>query len=84
MLRYCRYVDEVVFELDLCRQLAGAVRQHKVNFLPGHANPNNAGGEFYDWAKQAGMFLETRRTPGVSSSELRRLIGEKEAAGKKA
>ena len=80
MLRHCRYVDEVIFELawsttpELCEK-------HKVDFLAHDAGVYAAGSgpdaDLYGWAKRERMFLETKRTPGVSSTDLREWIQER-------
>lgn len=77
MLRHCRYVDEVIFELawsttpELCWK-------HKVDFVAHDAVPYDMGcnddGDLYGWAKRANMFLATQRTSGVSSTDLRKMM----------
>lgn len=80
MLRHCRYVDEVIFELawDTTEETC---RKHKVDFVAHDAAPYSAGSgeddDLYGWVKRAHMFLETKRTSGVSSSNLRKLIEER-------
>ena len=85
MLRHCRYVDEVIAEFswgptpEICAQ-------YKIDFVAHDAVPYLYGcgddGDCFGWAKRAGMFLETKRTPGVSSTELRCLILEYEERSK--
>ena len=78
MLRHLRYVDEVIFEFlwDITLKLC---EKYKIDFVAHDATPYDckgvgADGDLYGWAKRAGMFLETKRTEGVSSTILRRMI----------
>lgn len=77
MLRHCRYVDEVIFELNWSTT-PEICQKHKVDFLAHDAAPYQAGSDtdndLYGWAKKANMFLETKRTEGVSSTLLREMI----------
>lgn len=77
MLRYCRFVDEVLPEFawgptpEICAR-------YKIDFVAHDGIPYSGGsgedGDWYGWAKRAGMFLETKRTPDISSTQLRQTL----------
>eukprot|EP00245_Coleochaete_scutata_P005285 TRINITY_DN1872_c0_g1_i1.p1 TRINITY_DN1872_c0_g1~~TRINITY_DN1872_c0_g1_i1.p1 ORF type:complete len:401 (+),score=77.12 TRINITY_DN1872_c0_g1_i1:151-1353(+) len=72
-LRHCRWVDEVV------RDAPWVITQdfldkHKIDYVAHDALPyadnSGAGNDVYDFVKKAGRFKETKRTSGVSTSDV--------------
>ncbi|KAL7294551.1 hypothetical protein TKK_0012077 [Trichogramma kaykai] len=69
-VRHCRYVDEVVrdapWELD-----DEFIEKHKIDFVAhDDVYETEVQVDFYAKLKDRGMFLETQRTPGVSTSDI--------------
>lgn len=73
-VRQCRWVDEVledapwVIGQDLIDELQIDYVAH--DEIPYAMAGTDASADVYDWLKRAGKFLPTRRTDGVSTSEL--------------
>mmetsp|Transcript_22186 Transcript_22186/g.48704 ORF Transcript_22186/g.48704 Transcript_22186/m.48704 type:complete len:374 (-) Transcript_22186:383-1504(-) len=74
-VRHCKWADEVV-EGSPWVVTPEFLVKHKIDYvahdaLPyGDASGQAAGGDCYAWMKKALRFKETRRTPGVSTSDI--------------
>ncbi|XP_056266527.1 choline-phosphate cytidylyltransferase B-like isoform X2 [Pseudoliparis swirei] len=70
-LRHCRYVDEVVRDApwSLSTEFLG---KHKIDFVAHDDIPYTTAGsqDVYKHIKEAGMFVATERTEGISTSDL--------------
>ncbi|TNN41129.1 Choline-phosphate cytidylyltransferase B [Liparis tanakae] len=70
-LRHCRYVDEVVRDApwSLSTEFLG---KHKIDFVAHDDIPYTSAGsqDVYKHIKEAGMFVATERTEGISTSDL--------------
>ncbi|XP_014231593.1 putative choline-phosphate cytidylyltransferase [Trichogramma pretiosum] len=69
-VRHCRYVDEVVRSAPWILN-DEFIKKHKIDFVA-HDDVYETEGQvdFYAKLKDKGMFLETQRTPGVSTSDI--------------
>ncbi|KAJ8517383.1 hypothetical protein ONZ45_g5414 [Pleurotus djamor] len=70
-VRHCRWVDEVVSEAPWI--IDGAfIEKYKIDYVAHDEDPYVSDGhdDVYGYAKSQGKFIPTRRTPGVSTSEL--------------
>ncbi|KAM1561407.1 hypothetical protein ACFX1Z_004532 [Malus domestica] len=72
-LRHCRWVDEVIPDAPwvLSQEF---LDKHKIDFvahdsLP-YANASGSGKDVYEFVKSVGKFKETKRTDGISTSDL--------------
>ena len=67
----CRYVDEVIMPCPWILSL-DFLKEHDIDFVAHDAVPYGSAGEddIYHEIKKAGRFLETQRTPGISTSDL--------------
>jgi len=70
-VRHCRWVDEVVEEAPWVID-ADFVDKWEIDYVAHDEDPYAASGhdDVYAYVKSIGKFLPTRRTPGVSTSEL--------------
>ncbi|WFC94220.1 choline-phosphate cytidylyltransferase [Malassezia brasiliensis] len=76
-LRNCRWVDEVledapwVIEPELVNKLAiDYVAHDELPYAMATGGQSQSHSDVYDWLKKEGRFLPTRRTEGISTSEL--------------
>lgn len=76
-LRNCRWVDEVledapwVIEPPLLEKLQiDYVAHDELPYAMGSGGAATASNDVYDWLKREGKFLPTRRTEGISTSDL--------------
>ena len=67
-VRNCRWVDEVLEDAPWVIN-QGMIDQLQIDYVA-HDELPYASDDVYDWLKTAGKFLPTRRTEGVSTSDL--------------
>jgi len=69
--RHCRWVDEVVAEAPWVID-ADFIEKFQIDYVAHDEDPYGAEGhdDVYAFVKSQGKFIPTRRTPGVSTSEL--------------
>ncbi|KAH3662209.1 hypothetical protein OGAPHI_005457 [Ogataea philodendri] len=70
-LRHCKWVDEVIEDAPWILTI-DFLRKHKIDFCAHDDLPYEAQGidDIYKPMKQAGMFLATQRTEGISTSDI--------------
>lgn len=70
-LRHCRYVDEVVQDAPWTLS-PEFLKLHKIDFVAHDDIPYTSAGsdDVYKHIKEAGMFVATQRTEGISTSDL--------------
>ncbi|KAH9893961.1 hypothetical protein C8Q73DRAFT_693952 [Cubamyces lactineus] len=70
-VRHCRWVDEVVPEAPWVID-AAFVEKYQIDYVAHDEDPYASSGhdDVYAFVKSQGKFLPTRRTPGVSTSDL--------------
>ncbi|XP_072370053.1 choline-phosphate cytidylyltransferase B isoform X3 [Scyliorhinus torazame] len=70
-LRHCRYVDEVIRDAPWTLS-PEFLEKHKIDFVAHDDIPYSSAGsdDVYKHIKEAGMFVPTQRTEGISTSEL--------------
>ncbi|KAH9922341.1 uncharacterized protein BXZ73DRAFT_79735 [Epithele typhae] len=72
-VRHCRWVDEIIPDAPWVLDAAFIEKiQHQIDYVAHDEDPYASGvhDDVYAFVKNAGKFLPTRRTPGVSTSEL--------------
>ncbi|CAE6457997.1 unnamed protein product [Rhizoctonia solani] len=71
-VRHCRWVDEVVADAPWV-VTQEFIDLHKIDYVAHDEDPyagSDGTSDIYHWIKEQGKFLPTRRTPGVSTSDL--------------
>ncbi|XP_063811776.1 choline-phosphate cytidylyltransferase B isoform X5 [Pseudophryne corroboree] len=70
-LRHCRYVDEVITDAPWTLT-AEFLEKHKIDFVAHDDIPYSSAGsdDVYKHIKEAGMFVPTLRTEGISTSDI--------------
>lgn len=70
-VRHCRWVDEVVPEAPWIID-RDFIEKYKIDFVAHDVDPYGSAGhdDVYAFCKMQGKFLPTRRTPGISTSDL--------------
>jgi len=70
-VRHCRYVDELVQDAPWSLD-AEFLKKHKIDFVAHDDLPYGAGSEddIYKWIKDAGRFVATERTEGISTTDV--------------
>ncbi|KAG8732372.1 hypothetical protein FRC10_000954 [Ceratobasidium sp. 414] len=71
-VRHCRWVDEVVADAPwvITQEF---IDEHQIDYVAHDEDPyagSDGSKDIYQFVKDQGKFLPTRRTPGVSTSEL--------------
>ncbi|KAG6844296.1 hypothetical protein H0H87_008077 [Tephrocybe sp. NHM501043] len=69
--RHCRWVDEIVAEAPWVID-EEFIRKHEIDYVAHDESPYASADhdDVYSYVKSQGKFIPTRRTPGVSTSEL--------------
>ncbi|XP_057954213.1 choline-phosphate cytidylyltransferase 2-like isoform X2 [Malania oleifera] len=72
-LRHCKWVDEVIPDAPWVTTME-FIDKHKIDFvahdsLP-YADASGAGNDVYEFVKSIGKFKETKRTEGISTSDI--------------
>lgn len=77
MLRQCRFVDEVIPDIEWLTSRE-FLTKYKIDFVSHDAQPyllgNRDGEDIFQWMKDANIFIETKRTEGVSTTDLLKCI----------
>ncbi|XP_059287058.1 choline-phosphate cytidylyltransferase 1-like isoform X2 [Lycium ferocissimum] len=72
-LRHCRWVDEVIPDAPWV-VTPEFIEKHRIDYVAHDALPyadaSGAGRDVYEYVKSIGKFLETKRTDGISTSDL--------------
>lgn len=70
-IRHCRYVDEVCSDAPWVLT-PEFLQEHKIDFVAHDELPygGDDAEDIYHWIKQAGRFVATQRTEGVSTSDV--------------
>ncbi|KAJ2923262.1 hypothetical protein H1R20_g13833, partial [Candolleomyces eurysporus] len=70
-VRHCRWVDEVVEDAPWVID-AAFIEKHQIDYVAHDEEAYQSAGyeDVYGFAKSLGKFLPTRRTPGISTSDL--------------
>ncbi|XP_038700202.1 choline-phosphate cytidylyltransferase 2-like [Tripterygium wilfordii] len=72
-LRHCKWVDEVIPDAPWVINQE-FLDKHKIDFVAHDALPyadaSGAGNDVYEFVKKAGKFKETKRTEGISTSDI--------------
>ncbi|XP_069493399.1 choline-phosphate cytidylyltransferase B isoform X3 [Ambystoma mexicanum] len=70
-LRHCRYVDEVIRDAPWTLS-SEFLEKHKIDFVAHDDIPYSSAGsdDVYKHIKEAGMFVPTQRTEGISTSDI--------------
>ncbi|XP_065644648.1 choline-phosphate cytidylyltransferase B isoform X3 [Hydra vulgaris] len=70
-LRHCRYIDEIITDCPwtLTKDF---LDEHKIDFVAHDDIPYTSDGQedIYKFVKDAGQFVATERTPGISTSDI--------------
>jgi choline-phosphate cytidylyltransferase len=69
--RHCRWVDEVISDIPWVID-EEFIKKYDIDYVAHDEDPYVSGGheDVYALTKRLGRFIPTRRTPGVSTSEL--------------
>jgi len=70
-VRHCRYVDEVLRDAPWTYDMS-FIEKYKIDFVAHDEEPyiTESGEDLYAFLKEAGMFVPTKRTEGVSTSDI--------------
>ncbi|KAI9061246.1 Nucleotidylyl transferase [Trametes sanguinea] len=70
-VRHCRWIDEVIPDAPWVID-AAFIEKHQIDYVAHDEDPYASSGhdDVYAYVKSQGKFLPTRRTPGVSTSDL--------------
>ncbi|GBG79615.1 hypothetical protein CBR_g29764 [Chara braunii] len=72
-LRHCKWVDEVVPDAPWVLS-PEFLEKHRIDYVAHDAAPyhdaSGQGKDVYEWVKSVGKFKETRRTDGISTSDI--------------
>ncbi|KAG8935840.1 hypothetical protein FRC03_012850 [Tulasnella sp. 419] len=71
-VRHCRWVDEILSDAPWVIDQA-FLDKHQIDYVAHDEDPykgSDGSDDVYDYVKRTGHFIPTRRTPGVSTSEL--------------
>lgn len=70
-LKHCRWVDQVIPDAPWCVDLA-FLKKHKIDYVAHDDLPyvSDESDDIYKPMKEAGMFLATQRTEGISTSDI--------------
>jgi len=71
IVKHCRWVDEVIAEAPWVINEA-FIRKYKIDYVAHDEDPYVSSGlkDVFEYTKSQGKFIPTRRTPGISTSEL--------------
>ncbi|KAF5376087.1 hypothetical protein D9615_007733 [Tricholomella constricta] len=69
--RHCRWVDEIVADAPWVID-EDFIKKFEIDYVAHDEDPYASGGhdDVYDYVKSQGKFIPTRRTPGISTSDL--------------
>jgi choline-phosphate cytidylyltransferase len=81
-VRHCRYVDAVIEDAPWV-VTPEFMKLHQLDFIAHDPAPYyhpETGEDIYEWAKKSGRFIATKRTEGVSTSEIiQRILSQSQA-----
>ena len=77
MVQQCRFVDEVIPDIEWTTS-PEFLTKYKIDFVSHDSEPylpgSGADGDVYGWLKKANLFIETKRTRDISTTELRNSV----------